>query len=193
MGWLYMQSLKGHYGPRQYLDAQFTFTRSELTSKVLRSAFVGMRVYYAAIEHIRHEKNERIVFAAVCLVRYNPRDREGYIFGYKDMDETVGPNESDCPEGILDLLTPTEYPYAQAWRARCQENLARVVRLRANHRRARVRPSVRPATVVFQWLQARSLRSGGQSPQSSHRPVPCWGRRRALPHHERQEAQLSPD
>ena len=46
MGWLYMQSLGGHYGPRQYLDAQFTFTRPELTSKVLRSALVGMHVYY---------------------------------------------------------------------------------------------------------------------------------------------------
>lgn len=116
MGWLYMQSLKGHSGPRQYLDAQFTFVRPELTSKVLRSALVGMRVYYAAIEHIRHEKNERMVFAAVCLIRYNPRDREGYIFGYKDMDETVGPNESGCPEAILDLLTPTEYPYANVAR-----------------------------------------------------------------------------
>ena len=124
MGWLYMQSLKGYSGPRQYLDAQFTFSRPELTSRVLRSALVGMRVYYAAIEHIRHEKNERMVFAAVCLVRYNRRDREGYILGYKDMDETMGPNESNCPEAILDLLTPTEYPYAQAWRARCRENAA---------------------------------------------------------------------
>jgi hypothetical protein len=119
-----MQSLKGFSGPRQYLDAQFTYTRPELTSKVLRSALVGMRVYYAAIEHGRREKNERTVFAAVCLVNYNPRDREGYIFGYKDMDETVGPNEADCPEAILDLLTATEYPYAQAWRARCRENAA---------------------------------------------------------------------
>lgn len=143
MGWLYMQSLGGHSGPRQYLDAQFTFTRTELTSKVLRSALVGMRVYYAAIEHVRHEKNERTVFAAVCLVRYNPRDREGYIFGYKDMDETVGPNESDCPEAILDLLTPTEYPYAQAWRARCRENLA-------GRRALASKPSPRPGqTIVF--------------------------------------------
>lgn len=143
MGWLYMQSLSGHSGPRQYLDAQFTFVRPELTSKVLRSALVGMRVYYAAIEHVRHEKNERIVFAAVCLVRYNPRDREGYIFGYKDMDETVGPNEADCPKAILDLLTPTEYPYAQAWRARCRDNLAA-------RRALASKPSPRPGqTIVF--------------------------------------------
>jgi hypothetical protein len=152
MGWLYMQSLGGHYGPRQYLDAQFTFTRPDLTSKVLRSALVGMRVYYAAIEHVRHEKNERIVFAAVCLVRYNPRDREGYIFGYKDMDETVGPNESDCPQAILDLLTPTKYPYAQTWRTRCRENAAA-------RRALSSKPSPRPGqSIVFD--QALSFSDG---------------------------------
>jgi hypothetical protein len=143
MGWLYMRSLNGHSGPRQYLDAQFSYTRSGVTSKVLKSALVGMRVYYAAIEHIRHEKDEHMVFAAVCLVRYNPRDREGFVFGYKDMDETVGPNESNCPEAILDLLTPTEYPYAQAWRNRCRENAA--VR-----RALSSKPSPRPGqTIVF--------------------------------------------
>ncbi len=83
MGWLYMQSLGGHAGPKQYLDAQFTYARPELTSKVLRSALAGMRVYYAAVEHIRLDTGKRDVFAVVCLVRYNPRDKEGYIFGYK--------------------------------------------------------------------------------------------------------------
>ena len=68
MGWLYMQSLGGHYGPRQYVDAQFTFTRPDLTSKVLRSALVGMRVYYAAIEHVRHETHGSEDHAFVCLV-----------------------------------------------------------------------------------------------------------------------------
>ena len=76
MGWLYMQSLKGHSGPRQYLDAQFTFERPEATSKVLRSALVGMRVYYAAVEQMRIDSGEREVWALICLVRYNPRDRK---------------------------------------------------------------------------------------------------------------------
>lgn len=124
MGWLYMTSLKGHSGPRQYLDAQFTQRGSDATSSVLRSALVGMRVYYAAVERVRFASNEREVWAAVCLVRYNPRDREGYVFGYKDMDESMGPYECDCPEPILDLLTPTDLEYALQWRARCRENIA---------------------------------------------------------------------
>jgi hypothetical protein len=142
MGWLYMQSLKGHSGPKQYFDAQCTFSRPEVTSRVLRSALVNMRVYYAAVEIIRPGA-ERTVFAAVCLVRYNPRDREGYIFGYKDMDETVGPNESACPAAILNLLTPTEFPYAKAWRQRCREHLTA-------RRKLSSKPSPRPGqTIVF--------------------------------------------
>lgn len=124
MGWLYMQSLKGHAGPRQYLDAQFTFARPEATSKVLRSALVGMRVYYAAVEQIRVAAGEGEVWAAICLVRYNPRDPEGYIFGYKSMEESMGPHECECPKSILDLLTPTDAEYARQWRARCLEAAA---------------------------------------------------------------------
>ena len=38
MGWLYMKSLKGHSGPRQYLDAQFTWERSD---RDLEGATIG--------------------------------------------------------------------------------------------------------------------------------------------------------
>ena len=91
---------------------------------MLRSALVGMRVYYAAVEQVRIATGAREVWAAICLVRYNPRDREGYIFGYKDMEELMGPYECDCPAPILDLLTPTDAQHALQWRARCRENAA---------------------------------------------------------------------
>ena len=124
MGWLYMTSLEGHSGPRQYLDAQFTFERPDSISKVLRSALAGMRVYYAAVEQIRIATGAREVWAAICLVRYNPRDSEGHIFGYKDMEESMAPCDCDCPAPILDLLTPTDAQHALQWRARCRENAA---------------------------------------------------------------------
>jgi hypothetical protein len=68
MGWLYMKSLKGHSGPRQYLDAQCTYEHPDATSKVLRSALVGMRVYYAAVELVRIATGQLNVWAAICLV-----------------------------------------------------------------------------------------------------------------------------
>ena len=139
MGWLFMTSLKGHAGPRAYLDDQFTSTHDEVQFTVLRSALRSMRTYYAAVER-KTPGGERKVFAVVCLVKYNPRDREGYIFGYKDMEESMGPYEADCPVPILDLLTPTENAHALEWRARCRE---------AAKRKAR-RPKLRlGATVVF--------------------------------------------
>lgn len=124
MGWLYMQSFDDHSGPRQYLDAQFTYSRNGVLSRVLRSSLRGGKVYYAAVEMIRPD-SPREVFALVCLVDHNPRDSEGYVFGYKDMDEGMGPVESDCPADILDMLTPTSRPYAIAWRERCRVNADR--------------------------------------------------------------------
>ncbi len=143
MGWLFMKSLGCHSGPRQYLDDQFTYQRPEGCSRVLRPALVKMRVYYAAVEQVR-VTGQFEVFALVCLVRYNPRDREGYIFGYKDMTEAMGPCESDCPTAILDLLTPTDHGYALAWRERCRTN-AEVRQVRS------AKPKPRPGqTIVFE-------------------------------------------
>src|SRR3546814_8480297 len=57
---------------------------------VLKSTVVGKNVYYAACERVAVADGARIVFAVVCLVRYTPRARDGYIFAYKDMDEKIG-------------------------------------------------------------------------------------------------------
>jgi hypothetical protein len=40
------------------------------------------------------------------------------------MEESMGPCECDCPEHILDLLTPTDREWALRWRARCRANIA---------------------------------------------------------------------
>ena len=123
MGWLFMSSLGGHRGPREYLDAEFTCEQPGRSSRVLRSALVRMRTYYAAIE-ILVDGAEREVWGCVCLVKYNPRDPEGYIIGYKEICESMGPYETDCPVAILDLLTPTSNAYARAWRKACRDSAA---------------------------------------------------------------------
>lgn len=99
---------------------------------MLRSALVKMRTYYAAVEQVRPDTHRKVL-AVVCLVRYNPRDAEGYIFGYKDMTEHMGPCEAECPVAILDLLTPTDAEYAVTWRERCRA----AVSARARHPRLR--------------------------------------------------------
>jgi hypothetical protein len=44
-----------------------------------------------------------------------------YNFGYKAIDESMGPCEISCPERILKLLTKTTQEYAINWRKNCQE------------------------------------------------------------------------
>lgn len=73
--------------------------------------------WYAAVR----DNGTGEVFALVYLIQ---RCRGDYNFGVKEMDETVGPVQSECPERILDLLTPTEFEWANEWRARCRANAA---------------------------------------------------------------------
>lgn len=94
--------------------------------EVLKSTMVG-GTYYAAIKKTKFatetEPEISHVFAAICLTSTNMKDY--YNFTYKDMDETCGPGQCDCPKGILDLLTPTNHEYALNWRKACYENLAK--------------------------------------------------------------------
>lgn len=86
--------------------------------KTLKSAMVGS-TYYAAIEKINNETKEREVFALICLTSVDMSDY--FNFSYKDMDETMGPNERKCPIGILNLLTPTDSQWANEWRNDCRK------------------------------------------------------------------------
>jgi hypothetical protein len=129
MGWLYMDALgmSPHKGPKQYLDAQFTFKRREDHDedfggmRVLRSSCLRNQTYYAAVEKYDRAGKRICVFGVVCLVRYNKRASDGMVFGYKSISEDMGPCESECPTSILDLLTETEYEYAIEWRKRCRD------------------------------------------------------------------------
>ena len=99
---------------------------------VLKSSMVGS-VYYAAVKPLKRynkaneivdiPKEEQYVFAAVFLTSTDMKDY--WNFSYKNMDESYGPCNYDCPKGILDLLTPTESEYANAWRKQCYENIAK--------------------------------------------------------------------
>lgn len=82
MGWLYMNSLGGFASPKAYLEDQFTCTGNQKSSRILRSSLVALRTWYAACEQIDKSTGGREVFAIVCLVSYNPRSKDGHVFGY---------------------------------------------------------------------------------------------------------------
>jgi len=114
MGWTFTHKTKDQ-SVKQFFEKEFNGEHG----KVLDCA-VKNRAAYIAFERA-NGSGRRKVFALVCLLSYRPRDH--FNFGYKDMDETMGPFECDCPERILDLLTDTDDETAGRWRKRCRENL----------------------------------------------------------------------
>lgn len=93
-------------------ECRNTFGEDPKWATIVKDALVG-DVYYAAMQSARTGE----VWALIALT-----DIDGHEFGYKDMDETMGPYCFDCPNSILKLLTPTDNEYAKDWRKKCYEN-----------------------------------------------------------------------
>ena len=125
MGWMFLNPAP--LTPKAYLDTQLTYAPDPEKGRdrglsVLGSAMVS-HVYYAACQaHAAAGPGE--IFAVICLTKWNPRARDGLTMGYKDMTETMGPYNYDCPARILDLLSPTDNENALAWREKCRAQLA---------------------------------------------------------------------
>lgn len=84
------------------------FSRNQ---KILKSQMVGS-TYFAAVQ----DESTKETWAAIILTQM----QNGEFF-YKDMDETVGPYNYNCPKAILKLLSPTENKLANEWREKCYE------------------------------------------------------------------------
>ncbi len=133
MGWtgqIATHYKKGRIDRKAECDGYFMEGLNAGHYEVLRSTLKGS-VYYAAIQNKvryagRNEASEPIyepiengtIWAAVFLTSV-----ESGWFYYKDMDETVGPCECDCPASILNLLSETDSEWANEWRERCRKSI----------------------------------------------------------------------
>ena len=106
----------------------------DMKNEPLQLSKVGS-TWYAAVKKIPkgknalgdtqyvHNEDGSYVFAAVLLVSY----QEG-CFGYKAMEETMGPVEARAPMSLIKKLSPLQKPkdeddsrfWAKRWRAKCQ-------------------------------------------------------------------------
>ena len=128
MGWTWTNRPKG-MTTRQFFEQEMG---SDSQYEMLASAMTGS-TFYAAMR----DKKTGTVDAFVALTA---RSRSYHNFGYKDMDERMGPNEASAPAKVLDLLSPLpecdhehtdERRYcgtqaAREWRAACRERLERI-------------------------------------------------------------------
>ena len=140
MGWLVRNNpLPSYETTDSYLRAQVTSENDDVRHEIIDSAFVGATWYAALRATWKTSKADYCgkSYAAgttyvVALVFLTSGGRAR--FGYKDMEESMGPCETECPTRILNLLTPFEQipgasldpqvNYAIGWRQKCREHAA---------------------------------------------------------------------
>lgn len=119
MGWTFTNTdLKR----KEAINELYNWDSDRYRTRVLKSVMKGS-VYYGAVEQICKDTAIRTVTGVVVLTSSDKK--HGYNFGYKSIDETMGPGYYDCPRSILNLLTDTDNEYALEWRKNCRENLSR--------------------------------------------------------------------
>lgn len=122
MGWTFTTRRHG-MSVREFFEQQFNYSNEHSSGKVLDCSVVQRSVAYLAYERILAD-GTRYVVALVCLIKFMPNASDGYNFGYKDMDESMGPVEDFCPRRILEQLSPLDrvpgrHEHAANWRERC--------------------------------------------------------------------------
>jgi hypothetical protein len=150
MGWLYKDEPIDN--PVDYLINRYTHDGERSLNQVLAAARVANTVYMA-IKYTDKATSKSFVFAAVVLIS-NTRK---HGFGYKDMDETMGPCECACPDRIMRLLSPVaDIPnpsYAADWRTRV------AARKQADAELRRKRAGLQPGSIAT-LPQAVTFRDG---------------------------------
>lgn len=112
MGWTSTHKPEGQTA-KQFLIEQFTKDEEHNTWKVLKSA-VKLTVGYFQIEHVIKATGKRQVFALVVHITHTPS--EYHNITWKEVDESMGPYEVDCPLDILNGLDEPENEYSRQWR-----------------------------------------------------------------------------
>ena len=146
MGWLFVHR-DSSQSIADFLKQRFNST-ALVRSEVVDCAVAKLKTAYLAVR-VTDKYGLSAVYGCVCLLDYAPRDHLN--FGFKVLDEVMGPYAAECPERILKQLTPLEdeaycavlglssHGCAKEWRASCWANIARRVQLKAGDRlRSRV-------------------------------------------------------
>ena len=118
MGWTYTARARGTSN-EEWFKQQW----GEAFAKRVVATASKNGVFYAVLE----SPDERLVPDAegktyCCIVALIRWCKDAYNFGYKDMDEFMGPCEAGCPERLLKMLSPIKdgiETSARDWRARC--------------------------------------------------------------------------
>lgn len=134
MGWSYGWPDKGSLV--EYLRTKAT--------KVVDSSLRGNNLWMVAED----ANGERYIL--LCLLDGTPGAPSGdpYRWGYKDISESMGPTEVNCPLRFLEMTPVPDSTFAVGWRDRVREYHAR-----AAHRRSRFKHVKQGDTVTLRGVR----------------------------------------
>lgn len=123
MGWTSTHRRKGEATNKEWFAREYGGERVKLLDFYTHSLAEG----YGLIEVTPDDGDPYRTAVAIMMDWRNGQ----YNFAWKDMDETMGPNISNCPERILRRLSPVEQitsgpdsrKWVQNWRDRCWINV----------------------------------------------------------------------
>ena len=109
-------------------------TRKELADHLIRGngvhtlkhCWVGNNLW--TVQEWTKQDGSVVRFVALYLCKGNRHSR--YAWGYKDVDETMGPYQHDFPVSWLDLLSPIDSEYALEWRANVRKRAEQMARFK---------------------------------------------------------------
>lgn len=137
MGWTYTHRPRG-MSHLEFFGREFNGSRT----RVLDAGSYSYTEVYLALGTWENGYVEGTVpddvVGVVCLTKWVPNDPQ-FNFGFKEMTEDMGPYCYNCPERILEQLTPTENEYALRWREQCWKTI----------RRRKARPKLKVGDVVL--------------------------------------------
>ncbi|NJO01149.1 MAG: hypothetical protein HC880_05125 [Bacteroidia bacterium] len=117
MGWL--------FGWPTRKDLVKHLTESNDDVETIKSCSVGNNLWCV------HRYGD-ITYACLYLIKGPAfgNENDKYRWGYKDIDESMGPSKNDFPASWLKLLSPTTYEYAIAWRERVKARGEKIKRMK---------------------------------------------------------------
>lgn len=108
MGWLFTEDATRADTIEHLTKEQITETREFRT---LRKCFRGNTMY--ALHEVGPRGGPLKKFICVYLLQRS----KGFGWGYKDIEESMGPNYYDCPVSYLDEAGEPSTQFAKEWRA----------------------------------------------------------------------------
>lgn len=122
MGWTFTNCDRNPNAERELIMREFDWEDDNFKQFPVYHTRRG-NVHYLAVKTVHKCDGSFTVFGCVVLTAHD--SREYCNFGYKEIYETMGPNESHAPARLIRMLTPTDVEWANEWRQRCLENSKR--------------------------------------------------------------------